>query len=208
MSKITDINQFLSRSSPRAPTLWDSSALFWKEPRADATAEVLRALPDEEMAAVLIKGLFAIYHLSQKHAKLPRKVPDYLYDYALQFEVPIIPAAEKVYESSILGRLLRRKDDIPEDLLDLGLFGTETADQCVHHAVRMHACLAAFVDDAVQAEHVVDRLLQTKAQRTSRRILLQLFKACRQWSLGRQRLKSVWRKPHDVFAYQPRGERS
>lgn len=191
MSKITDINLFRSRRSPMAPTLRDSGALFWKEPRADATPEVLRALPDEEMAAVLIKGLFAIYHLSREHAKLPRKVPDYLYDYALKFEVPIIPAAEKVYELCFLGRLLRRKDDIPEDLLDLGLFGTETADQCVHHAVRMHAFLAAFVDDAVQTEHVVDRLLQTRAQRTSRRILLQLFKACRQWSLGRQRLKSV-----------------
>lgn len=191
MPKITDIDQFRSRRSPMAPTLRDSGALFWKEPRADATPEVLRSLSDEEMAAVLIKGLFSIYHLSREHAKLPRKVPDYMYDYAQQFEEPIIPIAETLYERYFREGRFHLGDDIPDDLFELGMGTARNADSCTHHALRLHAFLAAFVADAEQAEHVVDRLLQAREQRTSRRTLLQLFKAGRQWSLERQRLTPV-----------------
>lgn len=191
MSKITDLNQFRSRRSPMAPTLRDSGALFWKEPRADAAPEVLRALPVEEMAAVLIKGLFAIYHLSREHAKQPRKVPDYLYDYAEQFEEPIVPTAETLYVRYFHEGHFQPGDDIPDDLFELGMGTARTADSCVHHALRLHAFLAAFVDDLSQAERVAHRLFHTTTRRRSARMLLPLFEACRQWSLGRQRLKPV-----------------
>lgn len=191
MPKITDINRFRSRRSPMAPTLRDLGALFWKEPRADATTEVLRALPDEEMAAVLIKGLFAIYHLSREHAKLPKRVPDYLYDYALQFEEPIIPIAETLYERHFHEGLFHPSDDIPDDLFELGMGTARNADSSIHHALRLHAFLAAFVDDLLQAERVAHWLFRATARQRSARMLLQLFETCRQWLADRQRLKSV-----------------
>lgn len=191
MSKITDINQFRSRRSPMAPTLRDSGALFWKEPRADATPEALRGLPSEEMAAVLIKGLFAIYHLSREHTKLPRKVPDYLYDYAEQFEEPIVPTAETLYERYFHKGLFHPGDDIPDDLFELGTGTARNANSCVHHALRLHAFLAAFVDDASRPERVLDRLFHTTTRQRSARIPLPLFQACRRWSLDRPRLIPV-----------------
>lgn len=191
MPKITDINQFRSRKSPMAPTLRDSGALFWKEPRADATPETLRELPDEEMAAVVIKGLFAIYHLSREHAKLPRKVQDYLYDYALQFEEPIIPIAETLYERYFHEGRFHPGDDIPDDLFELGMGTARNADSSIHHALRLHAFLAAFVDDLPQAEGVAHRLYRATARQRSARMLLPLFKTCRQSLVDRQRLKPI-----------------
>ena len=121
MTKVTDLSQFRSRRTPMAPTLRDSGALFWKEASADATPDALRELPPEEMAAVLIKGMFAIYHLSGNRAKLPKKVPEYLYDYALLFEMPIIPTAETLYAQYFYEDPFHPGDDIPDDLYELGM---------------------------------------------------------------------------------------
>lgn len=191
MPKITDINQFRSRRSPMAPTLRNSGALFWKEPRADATPEELRALPDEEMAAILIKGLFAIYHLSRKHATLPRKVPDYLYDYAKQFEEPIVPAAETLYGHFFHGTPCHPGDEIPDDLFELGMGTARNTDSCVRHGLRLHAFLAAFAGDVPQAERAAHRLFRATVHPGSARLLLPLFETCRRWVIDRQRLKPV-----------------
>lgn len=191
MTKVSDINQFRSRRSPMAPTLRDPGALFWKEASADATPDALRGLPLEEMAAVLIKGMFATYHLSREHAKPPPKVPEYLCDYALQFGMPIIPTAETLYEQYFHGGPFRPGDDIPDDLYELGMGTARNASPCVHHALRMHQLLTAFVDDAPQAERVLAMLFRTTTRRRSGRLLMPLFEACRQWALDRQRLALV-----------------
>lgn len=189
MTKVTDLSQFRSRRSPMAPTLRDSGALFWKEASANVTPDALRELPWEEMAAVLIKGMFAIYHLSREHAKLPKKVPDYLYDYALRFEMLIIPTAETLYAQYFHGGPFHPGDDIPDDLYELGMGTARNASSCVHHALRMHQLLAACVDNAPQAACVLAGLFRTTTRRRSGRILLPLFEACRQRSLDRRRLK-------------------
>ena len=191
MTKVTDISQFRSRRLPMAPTLRDSGALFWKEASADATPGALRRLPQEEMAAVLIKGLFAIYHLSREHATLPKKVPDYLYDYSLRFEEPIIPTAETLYAQHFHGGPFHPEDDIPDDLYELGMGTARNASSCVHHALRMHQFLVAFVDDAPLAERVLTGLFRSTTRCRSGRLLAPLFEACRQWALDRQRLKLV-----------------
>lgn len=182
MTKVTYIRQFRSRRSPMAPTLRDSGALFWKEASADATPDALRGLPQEEMAAVLIKGMFAIYHLSREHAKLPKKVPDYLYDYALQFEEPIVPTAEILYAQYFHGGPFHADNDIPDDLYELGIGTGRNASSCVHHALRMHQVLAAFVDDAPR---LIAGLFRSTTRCRSGRLLLPLFEACRQWSIDR-----------------------
>ncbi len=191
MTKITDISQFRSRRSPMAPTLRDPGALFWTEPPKDAPPEILRKLPDEEMAAVLIKGMFAIYHLSREHAKLPRKVPDYLYEYSQQFEEPIIPTAETLYERYFHEGQFHPGDDVPDDLFELGMGTADNVSPCIHHALRMHQLLLAFVDEPSDAERIMDRLFHATRRRRSGRIMLPLFEACRQWLLDRQRLKSI-----------------
>jgi hypothetical protein len=191
MHKITDINQFRSRRSPMAPTFRASGALFWNEPRADATPETLRELPDEEMAAVLIKGLFAIYHLSREHAKLPRKVPDYLYNYARQFEEPIVPTAETLYERYFHEDRFHPGDDIPDDLYELGMRTARNVRSSSHHALRLHKFFTAFADDPLQAERALHRLFRETTRSRSGRLLLPLFAACRRWSLDRQRLRLV-----------------
>lgn len=191
MTKITDISQFRSRKSPMAPTMRDSGALFWKEPREYATPDVLRGLTDEEMAAVLIKGMFAIYHLSREHAKLARKVPEYLVDYARQFEKPIVPTAETLYGRYFMDDLVHPGDVIPDDLHELGMGTADNAGSCVHHARCLHGFLAAFVDDAPQAKRVLARLFRASTRRRSGRILLPLFEGCLEWTLDRRRLKPV-----------------
>lgn len=191
MTKVTDISQFRSRKSPMVLTTRGSGALFWKEPREDATPDVLRRLPDKEMAAVLIKGMFAIYHLSREHAKLGRKVPVYLIDHARQFEKPIMPTAETLYERYFMDNLIHPGDVIPDDLYELGMGTADNASSRVHHALSLHRFLAALVDDASQAERVFARLFYASTRPRSRRILLPLLEACRQWTLDRRRPKLV-----------------
>lgn len=191
MTKPTDINEYRQRTSPMAPTLRGSGALFWVEPGADATPDTLRKLPDDQIAAILIKGLFAIYHLSREHAELPRKVPGYLYAYAQKFEAPIIPVAETLYERYYFGRPFQCGDDIPADLMDLGFGTVEDAGVCVHHAQKMHRLLVAFADDAAHANRLVHRLFSATGKHRRARTLLPLFEACGRWSLDRQRMKPV-----------------
>lgn len=191
MDNVTDLGQFRSRKSPMAPTMRDSGALFWKEPPADASPDVLRGLPDEEMAAVLIKGLFAIYHLSREHAKLRRKVPGYLYAYAREFEEPIIPTAEVLYERYFMDSLIHPGDEIPQDLLELGCGTADNASACVHHALRLHRFLAAFADDVPRAERLCACLFHASTRHRSGRMLLPLFGACREWTLHRRRFRST-----------------
>lgn len=190
MTESTDISKYRPRASPMAPTLRDSGALFWLDPRPDVALDTLRKLPEEEMAAILIKGLFAIYHLAREHAKVPRRVPDYLYTYARAFDEPIIPTAETLYEQYFFERPIRCGDDIPEDLLELGLGTARNVNVCVHHAQRMHRLLLAFADHVPEAFRVAHWLFHVTKERRKAQILL-LFEACAQWSIERRRLKSV-----------------
>ena len=192
MTKIFDISQFRSRKSPKAPMVRNPGASLWKEPGEDASPEALRGLPDEEMAAILVKGMFAIYHLSREHAKLSRKVPDYLYAYALTFEEPIVPTAETLYAQYFHdGVPFHAGDDIPDDLYELGMGTAANADASIHHALVLHRFLTAFIDDVPQAERICAWLFRATTQRRRSRMLLPLFDACRQYGMNRRHLDPI-----------------
>lgn len=116
--------------------------VFWLDPAAEEQVEVMTKLPAERIAAIVVKGCFALYHLVREHRRRRTSVPQYLLHLAREHENPLIPAAEALYIAYFEGG--RWPDDIPKGLLDIGLSTADHAAECTPHAWRLHRLLEAF----------------------------------------------------------------
>ena len=105
-----------------------------------------------------MKGLFAIYHLTREHKWQHRELPSYLYAFALEFAVPIIPTAEGLYERHFGEPQSEACRDIPDDLLELGRGTVDNFTVCLHHARQMHRLLEALATDGREALSIMFRI--------------------------------------------------
>ena len=116
--------------------------VFWLDPADEEPVKVMTKLPPERIAAIVVKGCFALYHLVREHRRRRTSVPEYLLRVAREHDIPLIPAAEALYVAYFEGG--HWPDDIPQGLLDIGSSTADSAAECIPHALRLHRLLEAF----------------------------------------------------------------
>lgn len=148
MKKITDITQYANQKRAHkadedddfddVPDI-DNSWCWPDDP--DESFDAFCPPGPERMAAIIVKGSFALYHLVREHRAKRTNVPAYLLAFARACEEPLIPAAESLYLAFFDHG--REPDEIPGDLLELGLSTADSVAACVPHALRLDHALQA-----------------------------------------------------------------
>jgi hypothetical protein len=95
------------------------------------------------IAAIVIRGCFGLYHLVREHDRRNASVPPYLLQFARDYEIPIIPAAEQLYFAFFCENG-EQPDDVPRELHELGCVECEDADRCSVYAQQLHELIEAF----------------------------------------------------------------
>lgn len=178
-----------SRNS-HAPSPAIASAASREAPHS-AAATPLPPPSDAELALILIKGLFALYHLVREHAAAPRRLPHYLYEYAEQYEDPLVPTAETLYELFENGYSALPQGHTDEDPFAIGTDTAESRTTCAHHVRDLHHLLLALAAYPSQVERTLHRLFHYTTRPRSSCILLPLFEACQTWAVARYKPKPI-----------------
>lgn len=152
-----------------------------RKPPHDGSVNQRPQLSDAELVLVLIKGLFALYHLVREHAAEPRRLPHYLYRYAEQYEDAIVPTAETLYELYESGYLALPQWHSADNPFTIGMGAAESSTTCVRFAWNLHTLLLAFAACPEQVERTLHRLFHYTTRPRSSRILVPLFEVCRRW---------------------------
>jgi hypothetical protein len=164
------------------------NGVLWLDPPTDEQIASVTALPLECIAAILVKGCFALYHLVREHRRRRTKVPEYLLRFARTYEEPLIPIAETMYLNYFDYDL--EKVEIPEHLLDLGLATADQVAACVLHAMRLHRLLEAFGKDGGTTQRAFFRAMR-RGDETLYLLLWAMLGEYRRGIESRKRLKSI-----------------
>lgn len=114
----------------------------WVNRADDVGGAAMLELSPPRIAAVVVRGCFGLYHLVRKHDGRQTSVPLYLLQFARDYEVPIIPAAEQLYFKFFCEHG-EQPNEVPRDLYELGCVECEDANTCSAYAQRLHDLIEA-----------------------------------------------------------------
>lgn len=114
----------------------------WAGQADDVSGAAMLELSLPRVAAIVVRGCFGLYHLVREHEGRQTSVPLYLLQFARDYEVPIIPAAEQLY-STFFCEHGEQPDEVPRDLYELGCVECEDTKTCSAYAQRLHDLVEA-----------------------------------------------------------------
>jgi hypothetical protein len=153
-SIVININEYLSTSAA-AEALSDSvdhaaefpegvdGSVEWPGQIGGIGGAAMLDLTPPDIAAIVVRGCFGLYHLVREHDGRRTSVPPYLLQFARDYEVPLIPAAEQLYFAFFCEHG-EQPDEVPRELFELGCVECEEADRCSVYAQQLHELVEAF----------------------------------------------------------------
>lgn len=114
----------------------------WADQAHDVGGATMLELSPPRIAAIVVRGCFGLYHLVREHEGRHTSVPIYLLQFARDYEVPIIPAAEQLYFTFFCEHG-EQPDEVPRDLYELGCVECEDPNTCSVYAQRLHDLVEA-----------------------------------------------------------------